>query len=348
MTLMPPDRSLTRDFCHRLPKAELHVHLDGCLRPATMIELAREQRVKLPADEPGALAKAMFVRHARSLEEYLERYVVTVSVMQTAAALERIAYEFVVDSAAENVRYVEVRYCPALHSPALTYAQAIEAPLAGLKRAEAETGTIARLIVCGLRTLPPAVSLDLARAAVEYRRDGVVAFDLAGSERGHPARDHAKAFEHARGHGLACTCHAGEGDGPESIRQALEICGAQRIGHGTRLHQDPALAEYVCQHGIPLEVCLTSNLHTHTVTSLARHPAGEYIRRGCHVTLNTDSRLMDGTTLTDEYWVAHRKLGLGSDALKRVALNAFRAAFLPEADKTSLLARVSAELAEAA
>ncbi|HWP38631.1 MAG TPA: adenosine deaminase [Gemmatimonadales bacterium] len=339
---------ISRDFLHRLPKAELHVHLDGCIRPTTMIELAREQGVKLPADDPKALARAMFVRHAQSLEEYLDKYTVTLSVMQTAAALERIAYEFVVDSAAENVRYVEVRYCPALHSPALTYTRAIEASLAGLKRGEAETGTIARLIICGLRTLPPSVSLDLARAAVEYRGDGVVAFDLAGSERGHPARDHARAFEHARGHGLACTCHAGEGDGPESIRQALEICGAQRIGHGTRLHEDPALAEYVCEHGIPLEVCLTSNLHTHTVTNLANHPAAEYIRRGCQVTLNTDSRLMDATTLTDEYRVAHQKLGLEVDEVKRVALNAFRAAFLPEAEKTALLARVTAELSEVA
>ncbi|MBI3983546.1 MAG: adenosine deaminase [Gemmatimonadetes bacterium] len=339
---------ITRDLLHRLPKAELHVHLDGCIRPATMIDLARAQGVTLPADDPAALARAMFVRNAQNLEEYLEKYTVTLAVMQTPGALERIAYEFVVDSAAENVRYVEVRYCPALHTPALTYAQAVEAPLAGLKRAEAETGTMARLIVCGLRTLEPRVSLDLARLAVDYRRAGVVAFDLAGSERGHPARDHAKAFEHARGNGLACTCHAGEGDGPESIRQALEICGAQRIGHGTRLHEDPDLAAYVCEHGVPLEICLTSNLHTHTVTDLARHPAADYLRRGCMVTLNTDSRLMDATTLTDEYWVAHRTLGLSRADLERVVLNTFRAAFLPEEEKTALLARVTKELSEAA
>ena len=340
--------TVTRELLKRLPKAELHVHLDGCIRPATMIELARAQGVRLPADEPEALARAMFVRNAQSLEEYLEKYTVTLSVMQTAAALERIAYEFVVDSAAENVRYVEARYCPALHTPALTYAQAVEAPLAGLKRAEAETGTVARLIVCGLRTLAPRVSLDLARLAVDYRNDGVVAFDLAGSERGHPAGDHARAFEHARGHGLACTCHAGEGDGPESIRQALEICGAQRIGHGTRLGEDPDLAAFVCDHGIPLEICLTSNLHTHTVTDLATHPAREYLRKGCAVTLNTDSRLMDRTTLTDEYLVAHEALGLGRAELEQMLLNTFRAAFLPETEKAALLERVTRELAEVA
>src|SRR6185437_8386013 len=160
---------LTKDALRRWPKAELHVHLDGALRPATMLELAREQGIRLPADTPDALAKAMLVRHAQSLEEYLQKYVITLSVLQTRAALERVAYEFVVDVAAENVRYVEVRYSPLLHRPALTLAEAIEAPLAGIRRAEAETGTKVGLIVCGIRTRPAAESLELARAAADYR-----------------------------------------------------------------------------------------------------------------------------------------------------------------------------------
>lgn len=338
--------TLTRELVGRLPKAELHVHLDGSLRPVTMIELAREQGVRLPSNDPGELARAVLVRDARSLEEYLERYTITLSVMQTAAALERIAYEFVVDAAGENVRYVEVRYCPALHAPALTLTQAMEAPLAGLKRGEAETGTWARLIVCGLRTLPPAVSLDLARLAVEYRADGVVAFDLAGAERGHPARDHVKAFEYALGRGLACTCHAGEGDGPDSIKQALHVCGAHRLGHGTRLHEDPELEWYVRERGIPLEMCLTSNLHTGVVRDVAEHPLRRYLERGCVVTLNTDSRLMDGITLSDEYWLAHTRLGLDRPQLERLILNAFHSAFLPDGDKERLLGRVARELEE--
>jgi adenosine deaminase len=338
--------TITRELLHRLPKAELHVHLDGSIRPGTMIALAREQGVRLPADEPAALSKAMLVRDARSLEEYLEKYTITLAVMQTGAALERIAYEFVLDSAAENVRYVEVRYCPALHRPALSYAETVEAPLRGLKRAEAETGTMARLIICALRTLKPSLSLDLARLAVDYRKDGVVAFDLAGAERGFPARDHARAFAWARGHGLACTCHAGEADGPESIRQALDVCGAQRIGHGTRLGEDPELHALVCDRGVTLEMCLTSNLHTRTVVDLANHPARAYLARGCAVTLNTDSRLMDATTLTDEYWLAHRTLGLDRAALDQVLLNAARGAFLPEPEKSALVERLTKELAE--
>src|SRR5204863_10040407 len=263
---------LTKDALRRWPKAELHVHLDGALRPATMLELAREQHIQLPADTPDALAKAMLVRDAKSLEEYLQKYDVTLSVLQTAAALERVAYEFVVDKAAENVRYVEVRYSPLLHRPALTLSQAIEAPLAGIRRASAETGTKVGLIVCAMRTKPPAESLESARVAADYHTAGVTAVAFAGAERGFPAREHRAAFEYAAAHGMACTCHAGEGDGPQSIHQALHECGARRIGHGTRLFEDPALLDEVVQRRVPLEMCLTSNVHTHVVPSVAEHP----------------------------------------------------------------------------
>lgn len=311
-----------------------------------MIELAREQGVILPADEATALAEAVHVRSARNLEEYLERYYITVSVMQTAAALERIANEFVHDLAAENVRYVEVRYCPALHTPALSLTEAVEAPLAGLKRAESETGVMARLIVAGLRPLPPAVSEDLARLAVDYGGDGVVAFDLAGSELGHPAEDHVKAFDIAHRHGLPCTCHAGEGDGAHSVAQALHLCGAHRIGHGTRLREDPGIEEFVVENRIPLEMCLTSNLHTHAVESVDEHPIRHYLDCGCVVTLNTDSRLVDGTTLSDEYWLAHTRLGFTRSEIDMLILNAFQSAFLPEVEKVKLITEVRRELAE--
>ncbi len=335
---------LTKDALRRWPKAELHVHLDGALRPATMLELAREQHIQLPADTPDALAKAMLVRDAKSLEEYLQKYVITLSVLQTRAALERVAYEFVMDVAAENVRYVEVRYSPLLHRPALTLAQAIEAPLVGIRRAEAETGTKVGLIVCGIRTRAPAESLELARAAADYRSSGVIAFDLAGAERGHPAREHRAAFEYAAAHGMACTCHAGEGDGPDSIHQALHECGASRIGHGTRLGEDPALLDEVIQRRIPLEMCISSNVHTHTVTQVAEHPFKRYLQKGVVVTLNTDGRLTDGVTLTDEYYLAHAALGLSPDDLSRVVLNACESAFLPDFEKVALVSRVQSEL----
>src|SRR3989442_7901411 len=185
---------LTKDALRRWPRAELHVHLDGSLRPATMLERAREQHVPLPAETPETLTQALSGRGAHSLEEYLTKYQLTLAVMQTAAALERIAYEFVLDLAAEQVRYVEVRYSPLLHRPALTLTEAIEAPLRGFGRAARETGTTVALIVCGIRTLAAAASLELAQAAVGYRGAGVVGFDLAGAEQGHPASDHRAAF----------------------------------------------------------------------------------------------------------------------------------------------------------
>src|SRR5437879_7305491 len=246
---------MSKEVLRRWPKAELHVHLDGCLRPETMLELARAQGIRLPADTPDTLTQALSVKGSRSLEEYLSKYEITLSVMQTAEALERIAYEFVRDVAAEHVRYVEVRYSPALHRPALTLTEAIEAPLAGIKRAEAETGTKVGLIVCGIRTLSPAVSLELAQAAADYRPAGVVAFDLAGAERGHPAGEHRAAFEQAARHGLACTCHAGEGDGPHSIHEALHACGARRIGDRTWMGGEAGTIVYVVGQRMPVEVC---------------------------------------------------------------------------------------------
>jgi adenosine deaminase len=337
-------RRLTKEELRRWPKAELHVHLDGCLRPQTMLELARLQGVRLPADTPDALAAALSVKDARNLEEYLSKYQYTLAVLQTPAALERVAYEMVRDVATENVRYVEVRYSPLLHRPALTLTEAIEAPLRGVKRAEAETGTRAGLIVCAIRNRPPADSLDLARAAADYHGVGVVAFDLAGPERGFPAAAHREAFAYAAGHGLACTCHAGEGDGPGQIHEALHVCGATRIGHGTRLGEDAGLLDEVVERGVPLEMCLTSNVHTRAVAGIAEHPFRRYLERGVRVTLNTDGRLMDGISLTDEYYLAHTVLGLGRADLARVALHAAEAAFLPEFDKVALVARMQADL----
>lgn len=309
-----------------------------------MLELARAQGVALPADTAEGLAQALYVKGARSLEEYLEKYAITLSVMQTAEALERVAYEFVIDVARENVRYVEVRYSPLLHRPALTLTRAIEAPLAGVRRGAAETGTKVGLIMCGIRTMSPASSLELAQAAADYRGEGVVAFDLAGPERGYPAHDHRTAFEYAAQHGLACTCHAGEGDGPHSIHDAIHSCGAQRIGHGTRLGEDPALLEFVAERKIPLEMCLTSNVHTHAVQSVAEHPFRTYLAQGVVVTLNTDGRLVDGISLTDEYFAAHTALGLTKEELMRVVLNTCESAFLPEYERVALVSRVQAEL----
>ena len=262
-----------RERLRRLPKAELHCHLDGSVRPQTLLDLAAEYGTPMPAATAAGLRDYMRVADARNLEDYLARFVTTLAVLQRADALERVAYELAEDASREGVRYIEVRYAPVLNTrESLSLEGAVEAAVRGLARAERDHGIVGRVIVCALRHLSPAVSLELAELAAAYRGRGVVGFDLAGGELGHPASEHAAAFLFAREHDLACTCHAGEGDGPASVRQALHRCGAHRIGHATRLIEDPALMEYVNDRRIPLEICLTSNVQTRVARSYESHP----------------------------------------------------------------------------
>jgi adenosine deaminase len=340
------DAARLHDLLRRLPKAELHCHLDGSLRPETMLELAREKGVTMPAADPASLREYMTVSDAQNLEEYLERFAVTLSVMQSETSLERVAYELAEDAARDGVRYIEVRYAPVLNvREGLSLEQAVEAPLRGLARAEQEHGVIGRVIVTAIRNMSPAVSQELAELAVAYRHRGVVGFDLAGGELGHPARAHAKAFDFARSHDLACTCHAGEGDGPDSVRQAVHACGAHRLGHATRLIEDTSLTDYCNDRRIALEICLTSNVQTRVAPTYALHPFREYFDRGLNVVLNTDNRLMSGVTLTDEYVHAARSLDFSFDELARVALNGFESSFLPYEERMRLVARAQSEIA---
>ncbi len=336
---------VTRERLLALPKAELHVHLDGSLRPSTMLELASALGVTLPAPEPLGLANAMRVADSVGLVKYLEKFAITLSLMQTPGALERTAYELAEDSAKENIRYLEVRYSPVLHTEkGMSLDEAVAAPLRGLARAEADFGIRTGLIICAVRSFDPSVSLRMAELAVEYRDQGVVAFDLAGAEAGNPAREHRDAFQLAANHNLGLTVHAGEGDGAGSIAQAIHECHARRIGHGTRLLEDPALEDFVNDFRIPLEVCLTSNVQTGVAPTFAEHPFRRYFDAGLVVTLNTDSRLLSGTTLTDEYWLAHQHLGLGWEELAEVSLLGFQAAFLPYEAKVNLLEEIEEEL----
>ena len=338
--------SITSELLRRLPKAELHCHLDGSVRPETLLELGREYRKPMPRDDAESLRDYMRVDDAKSLEDYLARFDVTLSVMQTAEALERIAYELAIDAGREGVRYIEVRYSPVLNiNGGLSLGEAVEAPLRGLERAERDGGAMARVIVCGLRHLEPQVSLELARLAVSYRHRGVVAFDLAGGELGFPASAHAAAFAHAREHDLPCTCHAGEGAGASSVRDAIHVCGAHRLGHATRLIEDESLTQYVNDRRIALEICLTSNVQTKAVASYEQHPLRNYYDRGMNIVLNTDNRLMSGTTLTDEYVLAARHFDLTIDDLARIALNGFESSFLPWEQREALVAAVRADIA---
>ena len=337
------------EFVRAMPKAELHCHLDGSLRPATLLALSEARGIVLAHHDAAALARWMRVEDAHNLEEYLARFEITLAVMQTSAEIERVAHELVLDAALDGIRYIEVRYCPALHTrEGLNTDDVMNAMLHGLSRGETETGTVARAIVCSLRSFPWPHSMEMAEVAVAFKDRGVVAFDLAGGERENPAHEHAKAFEYARHHNLAVTVHAGEGDGAHSIHEAVHQCGANRIGHGTRLREDAALEAYLVNHRIALEVCPTSNVQTRVVHTFGEHPIERYRRLGALVTVNTDNTMMSGVTLTDEFVACAEHLGWDFATLSQVALNGFEAAFLPYAARMSLRAAAAHELAQAA
>jgi adenosine deaminase len=337
---------VTRELLHRLPKAELHVHLDGSLRPETMLELAAEYGKPMPATDAEALREHMHVRDARNLVEYLARFETTLSVMQTADALERIAYELAEDLAAENVRYAEIRYSPILNSQGgLPLTETVDAPLRGLARAERDFGIHTAIIICGIRNMEPETSRDLADLTVAYKDRGVVAFDLAGAEYNYPAKKHKDAFFTVINKNMAATIHAGEAYGPESIHQALHYCKAHRIGHGTRLFEDEDLMRYVDDFRIPIEICLTSNVQTRAVPSFAEHPLRMYYDRGLVLSLNTDNRLMSATTVTEEYWRAHEHQGFTWDELVELSLMGFESAFIHRAEKQKLIRKVKEEIA---
>ena len=338
---------VTRELLEKLPKTELHVHLDGSLRPQTMIELARAYGKEMPRWDAAELGDYMHVTDARDLVDYLSRFDITLSVMQTEDALERIAYELAEDNAKENVRYMEVRFSPVLNiQDGLTLDQAVDAPLRGLRRAEQDFGIRTAVIICGIRNMSPETSMDLADLTVDHRDRGVIAFDLAGAEYNYPAKKHREAFYKIVNANIAATIHAGEAYGPESIHQALHYCNANRIGHGTRLFEDPVLMQYVNDFRIPIEICLTSNVQTRAVNSFEEHPLRLYYDEGLVVTLNTDNRLMSGTTVTDEYLRAHQYLGFTWDELCDVAVMGFQSAFLPYQEKMALVEKVKQEIEE--
>jgi adenosine deaminase len=337
---------LTRELLTRLPKAELHAHLDSALRPETMVELARQAKFTLPTTNLDALRRFMLVDNASSLEDYLARFEYTIPLLQTPESIERVAYEMVEDAARDGLRYLEVRYCPKLSTRGgLTMEAALDAELRGLARGERDFGVVTRVINCSLRHYAPEVSVAIARLSVAYRDRGVVAFDLAGGEAGRPPAVHQAAFDIAAEGCLGITVHAGEAAGAASIAEAVHRCQADRIGHGTRLYEDPRLRDYIRDRRLLIETNITSNVQTRAVPRAADHPVRGYVNAGLAVTLCTDGWLMTGVTLSDEYWLAHTELGFTREEIDRLILAGFANAFLPWPERQALLGRVSEELA---
>jgi adenosine deaminase len=345
---MTPDLPVTEELLHALPKTDLHCHLDGSLRLRTLLELAEQQEVRLPADTEEGLAKAMKLgQHHGSLEEYLKGFDITLSVMQTEDALYRTAYELAIDAAAENCRLIEVRYAPVLHlQKGLKPTVVVEAVLEGLRAATRETGILAGVLVCGIRNMSPDTSLRLAELSVAYKNRGVLGFDLAGAEHGNPAKDHQEAFQLILNNNINCTVHAGEAYGPPSIAQALHYCGAHRIGHGVRLREDGDLLNYVNDHRIPIECCPSSNVQTGAVLDMASHPFKFYLDFGIRVTINTDNRLITDTTVTKELLVVSRQFGLTASDIRNILVAGFKSSFLTFHDRAQLVRKAQNEMDE--
>jgi len=340
---------LDRKLLQSLPKVLLHEHLDGVLRPRTVIDLARNAGYAgLPTADPKALAQ-WFHRGANqgSLTEYLKGFTHTIAVMQTEEALERVAYEQAEDLSKDGVVYFETRFAPIFHTQnGLTHQQVVAAVLKGLERGRKEFGISSGLIICAMRNMD--VSLEMAELAVDFRERGVVGFDLAGEEGGHPPKKHVDAFHYIQRENFNITIHAGEGYGKESIWQAIQYCGAHRIGHGTRLIDDIAvvdgkavklgdLAQFVLDKRIPLEICLLSNVHTGATPSLAEHPFKILYQEKFRVTLNTDNRLMSNTTMTKEFEAAAETFRLTLDDFERITINAMKSSFLPYKERIDFI-----------
>jgi adenosine deaminase len=326
--------------------------LDGVLRPQTIIELARDAGyADLPKGDSGQLAK-WFHQGANqgSLGKYLEGFKHTIAVMQTEEALERVAYEQAEDLSADGVVYYETRFAPLFHTKkGLTHQQVVAAVLKGMARGRQDFGIQSGLIICAMRNMN--VSLEMAELAVDFRERGVVGFDLAGEEGGFPPKKHVDAFHYIQRENFNITIHAGEGFGKESIWQAIQYCGAHRIGHGTRLIDDIAisegravklgdLAQYVLDKRIPLEICLISNVHTGAAPSLEQHPFKILYQEKFRVTLNTDNRLMSDTSMSKEFAAAAATFGLTISDFEKITINAMKSAFLPYRQRCDLIYNV--------
>lgn len=340
---------LPLEIIRAAPKVLLHDHLDGGLRPATIVELAKEQNYAgLPTIDAAELGRWFHASAASgSLPLYLRGFAHTIAVLQTPEAVERVAYECGADLAADGVVYAESRYAPIFSTQqGMNLEQVLAAIAKGFERAEREHGIVMRQIVCAMRDRTD--SLEMAELAVSFRDRGVVGFDIAGEEAGHPPKVHLEAFQYCRRENFSITIHAGEAFGPPSIWQALQYCGAHRIGHGVRLVEDMAIADassgasgregrvvklgplatYIRDHRIPLEVCPSSNVDTGAVTTLAEHPIKYFIQQKLRVTVNTDNRLMSAITLSEELRRLSATLDLGLDHIERLSINAMKSAFL--------------------
>ncbi|WP_246021599.1 adenosine deaminase [Paenibacillus zeisoli] len=322
-----------------MPKAELHIHLDGSVRPDTIISLAKEEGLMLPVIDPNELRPYLHAsEQCSSLTEYLSKFQLPLQCLQSAESLRRVAYELVEDAHRDHVKYMEIRFAPLLHmEKGLTVEEIISHVLAGTDEAERKLGTTTRLIIICLRSHPVNKNLKVVHAASAFIGKGVVGMDLAGDEVSYPPEIHRKVFEQAHDYGLPITIHAGEAADANNIDESIRHLHAARIGHGVRLQDDAALMQWVKDHHIVLEMCPSSNVQTKAVESWSDHPIKEYFDQGIRVTVNTDNLTVSGTTLTKEYERLMEIHDFSTAQFAEMNLYALQASFLENPEKLRLL-----------
>ena len=329
----------------RLPKVDLHCHLDGSIRPQTMWDILQAEKANPFKDLEELKANVSVPLDCSGLVEYLKCFDYVLAHLQKPEYIRRIAYELGQDAAAENVRRLELRFSPILHTAKGATAEDItEAAIEGARESSRDNNISIGVIVCCIREKPPELSTKVAEIAAAFKERGVAGMDLAGDEKNFLSGIHGEAFRIAHENDVNITVHAGEVTGPETIKYAIEVLGARRIGHGLNLRKDPSIMEEVRQKKIPLEMCLTSNVHTKAVDSFENHPLKFYLDNGIRVTMNTDNRLMSNTDMTTEFRRANRYLKIELDDFRKIILNGVEAAFLNKDGKDKLRTTIESEL----
>jgi len=325
-----------RSLMHQMPKAELHTHIEGAVRPATILDIARQYDLPLPAPTVEELKEKVSMRQGENLLDFLKKFDHFRFVFDQPETLSRLAFECIEDNARENISYTELRINPRKNQAKVSIDQVLDSVLQGMERAKEQFGVDGRLIASINRSQPIESAMAIAQAAVARKDRGVVGLDLAGDEINHPAAKFREVFAYAREHGLQITVHAGEGRGPESILSAVQDLGAQRIGHGVRLIEDASAVAAIQASGAVLEMCPESNKLLNVTPDLKTYPLKHYHHQGIPVTINTDDRHIFDVNLAGEFTSIAKNTDMSLQQLQVIAHNAVEAAFLPETEKAEL------------
>lgn len=327
------------DFIQKMPKVELHCHLDGSVRPSTMLEILQKQYNELQGEKLSDFENKVKVKdRCESLNEYLEKFKYPIKVMQKKENIYRITLELLEDCKRQGVKYIEIRFAPYLHlEEGLSIKEVIDTVLQAMKQGEKEFSVISNLIVCAMRHESVEKNIDLVEQVKEYKGKGVVAIDLAGNEADFPPELHKSVFDLAKKYGFHITIHAGETGIEQNIIKSVELLHAERIGHGVSAYKDPKVVQYLIDKNIPLEMCITSNYNTMAVRSKKDHPIKKYLQEGVSITLNTDNETVSDVDLNKEFLFMSQDMETAKEQMSKITLNSINRSFASEEQKTRFM-----------